>query len=477
MGELVLGGQIRVAATPVDAFSRFGSGDPANGWLFGCETASLKPGRLVRLSLPVGGLSGVQGIARIAAASPYRRIDLINETPWFGRVACKFKPLRSGGTRVTVTATINEREIERLAEELGLVRPASARGEVSVGLLTSLSGPSEVLGRSTVNCAQLAVDEVNAEGGVAGHQVRLVVADDATIPAVGALAMRRLLRTERLSAVIGMHSSATYAATAPQAVTAGVPYLYTPASELQPQHPLLVCFGETPSDQLRLAVPRMAAKMDGSRWFLTGNDYSWPRAIGSTAKAIVQRLGQQVAGEGYLPVGSTQFEPLLDAISNSGADFVISSFIGQDHIRFERQFVASGLRETTRTFAPLLDDAVVEHLGADAEGIWNVLGYFEGLDTRANRDFLARYRARFGDCSPPVSAGAEGVYEALHTWALACRRSRGCHASAVIEGLRRVTFRGPRLRGGSGEQSLLLGEAQPQGVSILDQLPGVSLAS
>lgn len=469
--------EIHLPAGPGEAFSRFGTGDPADGWLFGSETAGVRPGSLVRLAIPLGGLAGIEGTARIVSASPFRRIDLVNESPWSGRVACLFSPDWGGGTKVTVRVAIDDQEVERLGAELGLVSPSPVRGSIAVGLLTSLSGAAGILGRSTVNCAELAVEEINGYGGVLGRPVHLMIADDATDATVGKLAMRRLLATPGLSSVIGMHSSATFAAAAPSAIEAGVPYLYTPTSEPQKRHPLLVRFGETPIDQLHRALPRLAEETGGRRWFFTGNDYSWPRAIGGTARNIVKQMGGKVAGEGYLPVGVTQFETLLEAIGRSGADHVISSFIGQDHVRFEREFVKAGLRATTRTFAPLLDDAVVEHLGPDASGIWNVLGYFEGLDTTANRDFVCRYRKRFGSCSAPISAAAEGVYEAIHQWALACHHSRGFDAMAVIDGLRRVRFDGPRLRRASGEPELLLGEARADGMAILEDVPIASLVS
>ncbi|WP_419841143.1 substrate-binding protein [Candidatus Poriferisodalis sp.] len=474
MGQLVLNNQTHLAVAPGEAFLRFGTGNPAYGWLFGAETADVRVGSLVRLAIPLAGLAGLEGTARISSVTPYRRIDLVHESPWLGHVACLFAPGRSGGTRVTVRVTLDDAEIERLSAELGLVSHRPANGAIAVGLLLSLSGAAGILGRSTSNCAHLAVEEINAQGGVLGRPVCLVIADDATDAAVGRIAMSRLLRTEDLSVVVGMHSSATFAAAAPLAVAAGIPYLYPSTSEPQRGHPLLVRFGETPLDQLHVALPRLADETGGRRWYLTGNDYSWPRAIGDAARAVVARMGGTVAGESYLPIGSDCFEPVLEAIQRSGADHVISSFIGQDHVRFERAFAGCGLRSTTRTFAPLLDDAVVEHLGEDASGIWNVLGYFQGLDTARNRQFLDRYVQRFGVCSAPVSAAAEGVYEAVHSWALACRRGRGADATAVLDGLRRVRFDGPRMRRPTGEASLLLGEAGRDGVRVLTDVPAAA---
>ena len=473
MAELVLSSEVRLPAGPRELFALFGSGDPSLGWLFGSEAEALRPGALVRLALPLGELSRVHGTARVLRCTPARRIDLVHESPWAGQVVCHLDPLSGGGTRLRIRVMIDDREFMRLGADLGLLGDADIDAwEVPLGLLTSLSGSAGILGRSTVNCAQLAADEINADGGVLGREVRLVVADDATDPAVGAIAMRRLCAVSGMAAVVGMHSSATYAVTSPLAVASGIPYLYTPTSEAVAAHPLLVRFGERPLDQLHRALPLMSESTGCNRWFLAGNDYSWPRAIGTAARAVIERMGGTVTGEGYVPLGTEDFEPVISAIAECGTDHVVSSFVGQDHVRFESDFWESGLRSSTRTFAPLMDDAVVEHLGESGTGIWNALGYFVAMDSAENRDFLRRYEHRFGQCAPPVSAAAEGVYEAIHTWASACRIGGGTGPNALLAGLRTARFGGPRRcgRGGSLE-SLLLGEATPTGVRVLDELP------
>ena len=478
MAELVLRSEARLEAGPSELFALFGSGDPSLGWLFGSEAEALRPGALVRLTLPLGELSRVYGTARVLRCTPGRRIDLVHESPWAGHVVCHLDPLGGGGTLLRIRVMIDDREFMRLGADLGLLGDASVEAwEIPLGLLISLSGSAGILGRSTVNCAQLAAEEINADGGVMGRDVRLIVADDATDPGVGAIAMRRLCGMPAMAAVVGMHSSATYAVTSPLAVASGIPYLYTPTSEAVTTHPLLIRFGERPLDQLHRALPLMSEATGCDRWFLAGNDYSWPRAIGTAARAVIERMGGTVTGEGYVPLGTEDFEPVISAIAECGTDHVVSSFVGQDHVRFENDFWASGLRSETRTFAPLMDDAVVEHLGESGTGIWNALGYFVAMDSAENHAFLRRYEKRFGQCAPPVSAAAEGVYEAIHTWAGACRSGGGTEPNALLAGLRTTSFRGPRRcgRGGSLE-SLLLGEATPSGVRVLDELPVASPA-
>ena len=158
MAELVLSSEARLEACPSDLFALFGTGDPSLGWLFGSEAEALRPGALVRLNLPIGDLARAPGTARILRCKPGRRIDLVHESPWAGRVVCHLDPLGSGGTRLRIRVTIDDREFLRLGADFGLLTDAEVdTWEIPLGLLTSLSGSAGILGRSTVNCAQLAL--------------------------------------------------------------------------------------------------------------------------------------------------------------------------------------------------------------------------------------------------------------------------------------------------------------------------------
>ena len=277
MAVLAFSRCIDIDIPPATLFERFGRGDDSLGWLFGAQANDLKRGSLVRLALPLGGFGSTEGVARIHKVVPYRRIDIVHESPWSGRVSCRFGSSGTG-SRIRLVVEVNSADIGWLSERLGLSVPDPvSTNEIRIGLLASLSGPAGIFGRATVNCAELAAAEVNADGGVASRPVRIVTADDGTDIDTGVAAMHRLLRTSKVQAVVGMHSSATYRAVRGMAVRDGVPFLYAPTSEEMAAHPLLFRLGETPIDQLHRALPRLAAETGGYRWYLVGNDYSGSR--------------------------------------------------------------------------------------------------------------------------------------------------------------------------------------------------------
>src|SRR5262249_31583044 len=143
--------------------------------------------------------------------------------------------------------------------------------------------------------------------------------------------------------------------------------------------------GEVPADQLNLSIPAMMSETGSRDWFIVGSDYCWPRRIGDCAREIVARSGGRVLGERYSALGNRDFADLLEAISRSGAENILSSMVGRDAVAFEREFHAAGLRSRSRTLGLLVDESTREHIGDEAAGgIWSVFGYFSDLPTTEN---------------------------------------------------------------------------------------------
>jgi urea transport system substrate-binding protein len=177
-------------------------------------------------------------------------------------------------------------------------------------------------------------------------------------------------------------------------------------------------------------------------------------------------------GEALAPLGTRDFTPIVDAVLASGADVVLSSFVGADLVAFERQCHAMGVRDRARTLALALDEPTRERIGdAAGAGMWGVSGYFEQLPDAANTAFVRRYRAAFGSFAPPVSSISESAYEAMHLYAAAARRAGEDEPRMVARELRAsrrdfprgtVTVLGPE----TVSQQLYLAEATSGGFAI-----------
>jgi urea transport system substrate-binding protein len=464
MGVLTLTAQKEVSAPPQVVFGLFGAGAGA-GWVFDALCDRLVPGAAVTLRAPLEP-SGppVEILGRIGRVQPPKLIEIVHDQPWRGRTVLRFAP-HEGGTRVRLQAELDSHGLEWLMRRRGHTLRAATTGNPRLGLLTTKSGPGNLFAAASDNMATLALEEVNAEGGLHGRPVELVVGDDRTHPGTGALEAHRLVAAGCRTLLVAT-TSATFVAVSEQLAAADVLLVQTLMNEGGISGRLRVQLGERPADQLRAAAAPMMRAAGGRRWFLAGNDYCWPRSTHAVARQILPQRGGRLVGERFAPLGTTDFASVIEAIDRSGADVTLSTFVGADAAAFQRQCHEYGLHHRCLTLAPAMDESTLARIGpAATTGLHAVSGYVESLDNEGNAGLLARYRARFGRWAPPLSTLSESVFEAVQIWWAAVQRAGTDEPAAVAAAMRGARFdlpRGTVTVDGNGEvwQRLFLAEAR-----------------
>ena len=443
MGVLTLAAQEEVAAPPHVVFGLFGAGAGA-GWVFDALCDRVATGAAVTLRAPLD-LPGesVEILGRIGRVTPPSLIEIVHDQPWRGRVTLRFVR-RGAGTRVMLQSELDPQGLEWLMRRRGHAVRLTGSANPRLGLLTSKSGPGNLFAAASDNMAELALEEINASGGVQGRPVELLVGDDRTDPAVGAAEARRLAAAGCRTILVAT-TSATFFEVSRQLADAQVLLVQTLMNEGGVAGRLRIQLGERNADQIRSAAVPMMRAAGGRRWFLAGNDYCWPRSTHSAAREIVPRLGGRVVGERFAPLGTVDFAAVVEAIERSGADIALSTFVGADAAAFQRQAHDSGLHERCLTLAPAMDESTVARIGPDATaGLYAVSGYVESLESEGNAGLVARYRSRFGRWAPPLSTLSESVYEAVHIWWAAARSAGTVDPAVVAEGMHSSRFELPR---------------------------------
>jgi ABC-type branched-subunit amino acid transport system substrate-binding protein len=242
-----------------------------------------------------------------------------------------------------------------------------------------------------------------------------------------------------------MHSSLSLQALEDLLTSAGILYLYVAPHESEQRTGNLFRLGNSVQAQIDFAIPEVGRRTDARRWYLIGNDYSWPREISRAARERIEAGGGEVVGETYVPLGDgTAFEAIVDTIIASGADAIVSSLIGYSSVDFEREFASRNARARIATLSTLMDEPTLELLGSDADGIWSSLSYFSTLGSPENLTFLQRYNDAFGEWSPPPSVLSAPVYEAVHLFARAAARAQSRSADDIANAIPGLPLGGPR---------------------------------
>jgi urea transport system substrate-binding protein len=347
--------------------------------------------------------------------------------------------------------------------DAGFSGRGGARNKLRVGNFLTFSGSPGIWGPASTNSVLLAVAETNKRGGILGREVELAMYDaGGPIEQVVERAAQAIAFDE-VDVIMGSHISAVRVAL--RKVTRNrVPYVYTPVYEGGERTPGVMAIGETPYGQSRPAIDWLAHAKKASRWYLIGSDYVWPWQSHRAVKRYIAETGGLVVGEEFVPMGEEDHEAHLARIRAAKPDVVLISLIGTDSITFNRAFAECGLAATTLRLAGAMDETVLLGIGADnTENLFCASGYFNCVGSRANDEFLSRYRAMFGRNAPPVGSVGQSNYEGLRFLQAAAERAGSLGLRPLCSAARNLIYAGARgpvaIRDGRAEMPIYLAEA------------------
>jgi urea transport system substrate-binding protein len=362
------------------------------------------------------------------------------------------------------------RNLSKAADDLDLstIKPGSswrrgAHSKLRIGNFLTFSGSPGIWGPTSTNSVVLAIDEINKRGGILGRELELSLYESGGPLEDVVRRAEQAVAFDEVDLIMGSHISAVRVAL--RKVTRNrIPYIYTPVYEGGEHTPGVMAIGETPRWQSRPAIHWLSEVKKASRWYLIGSDYVWPWQSHRAVKKYIAAAGGRVVGEEFVPVGEDNHEPHLARIRAAKPDVVLISLIGTDSITFNRAFGECGLAATTLRLAGAMDETVLLGIGADnSENLFCASGYFNCVGSRANDDFLIRYRAMFGPHAPPIGSVGQSNYEGLRFLEAAANRAGSLSMGPLLAAARNVVYAGARgsitIRGGRAEMPMYLAEA------------------
>lgn len=292
---------------------------------------------------------------------------------------------------------------------------------IRLGILHSLSGAMAISESSAVDAELMAVEEINAAGGLLGRRVETVVADGASDWPTFAREAERLITREGVSAIVGCWTSASRKNVKPVVERYDHLLIYPMAYEGLEMSRNIVYTGAAPNQQI---VPALKWSLDrlGRRIFLVGSDYVWPHTVNAIIRDRMKTLEGEVVGEHYIPFGSREVESAVAAIQRTRPNVILSTVVGDSNVAFYRALREAGLElgATPVVSLSIGEDELRNLSPRDTTGHYAAWGYFQTVKREENAAFVRRFRARYG--SHRVTADvAETAYFSVLLWAQAVR--------------------------------------------------------
>jgi urea transport system substrate-binding protein len=314
---------------------------------------------------------------------------------------------------------------------------------IKVGILHSLSGTMAISEVSVRDAELLAIEEINAKGGVLGKKIEAKVEDGASDWPTFAEKAQKLISVDKVVTTFGGWTSASRKAMLPVFEKNKALLWYPVQYEGLETSPYIFYSGATTNQQIIPGMDYLKAQ-GKTKIFLVGSDYVFPRTANKEIKAYAAANGITIVGEEYTPLGHTEYSTVVNKLKDAKPDAVFNTLNGDSNVAFFKQFKAAGL---TAQSMPVMSVSVAEE---EVRGIGpeNVVGhltawnYYQTTDTPANKTFVEAYKKKFGAnrvVGDPIEAG----YIQVYLWAAAVEKAGTTEVEAVRKAADGITFDAP----------------------------------
>jgi len=326
----------------------------------------------------------------------------------------------------------------------GAAQSAEAQAQpIVIAVPVGLSGVNSVVAPAVVQSAELAVEELNAKGGIMGRPVKLMPLDDESGPAGAVKAFNTAIRQHKADAIITMETSAARNAGAPIADRAKTLFIYTSFYEGRACGKYLYVNAWVPEQIVAPLVKFMTDEKKVKKWFVLGSDYAFGRGLIEPAKKAIAGLGGTILGEEYQPLQQSDWTAIISKIRAANPDGIMyATSGGGPNIDFMKQFKAAGLTMPVGSLS--IDELTAEQGGNAAEGVYYTGDYFTGIDNAENKTFLEAMKKKFGANLKTPNSLSEPQYDGIHAYAMAVEKAKSTDADKVAAVLPTIVFKGPR---------------------------------
>lgn len=313
-----------------------------------------------------------------------------------------------------------------IAASLFFVSPVRAdenpSNVIRIGILHSQTGTMATSEQPVINATLLAIEQINAHGGLLGKQLQPIIADGKSDETTFAIEAARLITDEHVDVLFGCWTSASRKAVKPVVESLDHLLFYPLQNEGLEQSDHIIYTGATPNQQIFPAVS-WAIRTFGKRVYLIGSDFVFPHVANWLINKQLKLMNATVVGESYVRLGSNDLTQVVADIKKQRPDIIFNTINGDSNIAFFHALKKAGI---SAKISPVLSFSLAEpgiqNIPVDEiVGHYAAWSYFQSLSNPVNRAFVEAYQQRFGQQT--ISDPMEAAWVGVHLWANAVRHA------------------------------------------------------
>lgn len=327
----------------------------------------------------------------------------------------------------------------------GIIGRAEAADMIKMVGILDQSGGLDIYGKPMVDATKMAVDEINAAGGLLGKQVELKMYDPQSTIQFYTQYATQAAAGDRAHVVHAGITSASREAIRPTLGRFKTLYFYNTLYEGGVCDRNTFCTGSTPAQTVEKLVPYTMNKW-GKKVYIVAADYNYGHITAQWVKKYVTDNGGEAVEIEFFPLDVTNFGPTIKKIQAAKPDMVMSALVGGAHVSFYRQYAAAGMNKNvpiaSTTFGVGNEHTLIS--AEEGDGMIVAYSYLQEIESDANKAFVKRFQDKYGADAPYLNELAARSYEAAYLWAEGVKKANSTDQMPVIEALEGgVSFAGP----------------------------------
>ncbi|MFM0295161.1 MULTISPECIES: transporter substrate-binding domain-containing protein [Paraburkholderia] len=320
---------------------------------------------------------------------------------------------------------------------------------IRVGLLSSTTGSTALLEQSQWRGACLAVEEINARGGIGGRELVALHYDPGSDPAAFRELAERLIVKDGVNTIFGGYTSTSRKAMLPVVEKHNRLLIYAQMYEGFEYSDNIIYSGASPN-QNGVQLADFMTETFGARVYFVGSSYVYPYECNRTMQELLlQHPEGAILGERYLSLDATrdQFDQVVADIGRKSPDWIFCTVIGETVPYLYEAYARADLDPASMPIGSLNTSETEIHAmeRGIATGHFTAAPYFQSIDTPENHRAVRHHQARFG-AHTPTDMNWEAAYYQMHMFAEAFARAGSDELDTIMPHLLGSEFTAPQGR-------------------------------
>lgn len=270
---------------------------------------------------------------------------------------------------------------------------------LKMGVLEDQSGNLSLVGIQKFQAQKMAVEEINADGGILGQQIEMIAPDTQSSIERYQENARRLINQDDVDVLIGAQTSASREAIRPIVDENKQFYIYTNQYEGGVCDTYTWCTGAVPEQQIGPVLESLVDDF-GPNIYTMAADYNFGQITADWYRQVADEIGANIIGEEFIPLEVSQFGDVINRVQGADPDILVTLLVGDNHASFYDQKNSAGLEVPMSTTVNMAQG--YEHLRFDPPALGDMfvgVNYMQEIPTDRNRDFVSRYYERWPDAN------------------------------------------------------------------------------